>query len=156
MHQLKMTVNEEKTQICRLPTGTFDFLGYTFGRYYSTRHGRGYLGARPSKAAVRRLCRSISDKTGCNRTYLPEQALVGQLNRMLSGWAHYFSLQLGPLTRTYDAIDAHVRRRVRQWLGRKYRTRTAGGRRFTSSMLYKELSLLDLRNNRHRFLKAKA
>src|SRR5262249_38944488 len=35
MGKLKLTVNEEKTRICRVPGGEFDFLGYTFGRMYS-------------------------------------------------------------------------------------------------------------------------
>src|SRR5215468_8220209 len=35
MGKLKLTVNEEKTRICRVPDGEFDFLGYTFGRMYS-------------------------------------------------------------------------------------------------------------------------
>jgi hypothetical protein len=34
MDKLKLTVNEEKTRICRVPEGEFDFLGYTFGRLY--------------------------------------------------------------------------------------------------------------------------
>src|SRR6476646_2213582 len=29
MGKLKLTVNEEKTQICKVPDGEFDFLGYT-------------------------------------------------------------------------------------------------------------------------------
>jgi RNA-directed DNA polymerase len=29
---LKLTVNEEKARICKVPEGEFDFLGYTFGR----------------------------------------------------------------------------------------------------------------------------
>ena len=37
--QLKLTVNEEKTRICKVPDGEFDFLGYTFGRMYSARMG---------------------------------------------------------------------------------------------------------------------
>jgi RNA-directed DNA polymerase len=39
MGKLKLTVNEEKTRICKVPEGTFDFLGYTFGRRYSPRQG---------------------------------------------------------------------------------------------------------------------
>src|ERR1700693_5339967 len=35
MGKLKLTVNEEKTRICRVPEGEFDFLGFTFGRMYS-------------------------------------------------------------------------------------------------------------------------
>ncbi|WP_204357160.1 reverse transcriptase/maturase family protein, partial [Paraburkholderia tuberum] len=32
MSKLKLTVNEEKTRICKVPEGEFDFLGFTFGR----------------------------------------------------------------------------------------------------------------------------
>ena len=35
MGKLKLTVNEDKTRICRVPEGEFDFLGFTFGRMYS-------------------------------------------------------------------------------------------------------------------------
>ena len=40
MQKLKLTVNETKTHVCRLPDESFDFLGYTIGRCYSTRTGR--------------------------------------------------------------------------------------------------------------------
>ena len=32
MSRLKLTVNEAKTRLCRVPEETFDFLGYTIGR----------------------------------------------------------------------------------------------------------------------------
>jgi hypothetical protein len=35
MRRLKLTINEAKTRVCHLPEERFDFLGYTFGRYYS-------------------------------------------------------------------------------------------------------------------------
>src|ERR1700730_8292448 len=38
MGKLKLMVNEEKTRICKVPEGKFDFLGYTFGRMYSARN----------------------------------------------------------------------------------------------------------------------
>src|SRR5262249_11675842 len=39
MSKLKLTVNETKTRLCRLPEETFDFLGYTLGRNYDRRTG---------------------------------------------------------------------------------------------------------------------
>jgi len=56
MSKLKLTVNEAKTHVCRMPQDTFDFLGYTFGRLYSPRTGGAYLGARPSRKRVVRVC----------------------------------------------------------------------------------------------------
>ena len=44
MGKLKLTVNEEKTRICKVPEGEFDFLGYTFGRMYSRTTGKARLG----------------------------------------------------------------------------------------------------------------
>ena len=52
MATLKLTVNETKTHVCRLPEETFDFLGYTFGRCYSPRR------AEPISARGRRRRRS--------------------------------------------------------------------------------------------------
>src|SRR5450432_1549709 len=70
MRKLKLTVNETKTRVCRLPEEKFDFLGYTFGRCYSPQTGRAYLGTVPSKKRVNRLCEAISSETGRNTTLL--------------------------------------------------------------------------------------
>src|SRR5215470_8325769 len=37
MGKLKLTVNEEKTRICKVPEGEFTFLGYSFGLMHSAR-----------------------------------------------------------------------------------------------------------------------
>src|SRR5260370_1851384 len=49
MGKLKLTVKEEKRRMCRVPEGEFNFLGYSFGRMYSAKTGKAYLGYRPSK-----------------------------------------------------------------------------------------------------------
>ena len=49
MGKLKLTVNEEKTRICKAPEGEFDFLVYTIGRMFSARTGETRIGYRPSK-----------------------------------------------------------------------------------------------------------
>ena len=64
MGRLKLTVNEEKTRICRVPQGEFDFLGYSFGRMYSPKTGRARLGQRPSKKSIRRMVEKIHPKFG--------------------------------------------------------------------------------------------
>ena len=55
--KLKLTVNEEKTRICRSPGEAFDFLGYTFGRMHSARSGLSHLGHRPSKKHIKHKTR---------------------------------------------------------------------------------------------------
>ena len=47
MGKLKLTVNEEKTRICRVPEGEFDCLGYTFGRRYSATTGKARIALWP-------------------------------------------------------------------------------------------------------------
>jgi hypothetical protein len=54
MSKLKLAINEEKTQICRVPEGEFVFLGYTFARMYSARTER--LHARYRKCPTVREC----------------------------------------------------------------------------------------------------
>ena len=55
MGKLKLTVSEEKTRICKVPEGEFDFLGYRFGRMYSARTGQARIGYRPSKKSIQRV-----------------------------------------------------------------------------------------------------
>jgi RNA-directed DNA polymerase len=51
MGKLKLTVNDTKTRVCKLPEEKFDFLGYTFGRCYSPKNGAGLSGHRAVQEA---------------------------------------------------------------------------------------------------------
>jgi len=63
MQRLKLPVNEAKTRLVRVPDESVDFLGYTIGRCYSRKTGRAYIGTRPSKQSVRRVCQQVSELT---------------------------------------------------------------------------------------------
>ena len=154
MSRMKLTVNETKTRICCLPAETFNFLGYTFGRCYSTQTGRAYLGTRPSKKKIRRLCESISQQTGRRFVLLEPDVVVARLNRQLRGWANYF--RLGPVDKAYRAVDAHVTKRLRQWLCAKYKEAGRGTSRFPDQYLYETLGLLRLPTLPRNFPWAKA
>ena len=85
MGKLKLTVNEGKTRICRVPEGEFDFLGYTFGRMYSPRTGQARLGQRPSKKSIKRVVEQVHELTVRANTWQETTELVGKLNRTLRG-----------------------------------------------------------------------
>ena len=148
MTRLKLTVNEAKTQLCRVPDEPFDFLGYTIGRCYSPKTGRAYIGTRPSKKKVIRLCREISDMTSGQRSKDVEEQ-VAAINRKLQGWANYFCL--GTVSKAYGAVDYHAVRRLRQWLCKKHKVRGAGVSRFSAEYLYLELGLVRLRWTKRNF-----
>jgi group II intron reverse transcriptase/maturase len=149
MQRLKLTVNESKTRVCRLPEETFDFLGYTIGRCYSRKTGRPYWGTRPSKKKVQRLCREISVVTRRRRAWLDPVEMVTRLNRMVGGWANYFCL--GAATDAYRTVDRHVRRRLRRWLCAKHKVRSRGISRFPDGYLERTLGLVRLETRRRSF-----
>lgn len=154
MDRLKLTVNETKTKLCRVPAETFDFLGYTFGRCYSQTTGRAYLGSRPAKSRIRKLCGSISDLTRRRKTLLDTEDVVACLNRKLRGWANYF--KLGLVSKAYRAVDRHVTGRLRRWLCKKHKQPGRGYTRFPNDYLYQELGLVRLPQLTRSFPWAKA
>ena len=142
MDRLKLTVNETKTQLCRLPDESFDFLGYTIGRCYSPKTGRAYIGTRPSKKKVTRLCREISEMTSGRWTLKDVEDRVAAINRKLNGWSNYF--RLGPVSKAYKTVDRHVCRRLRQLLCAKHKVEGQGTSRFRDEHLYDALHLTRL------------
>jgi RNA-directed DNA polymerase len=150
MARLKLTVNERKTRLCRLPEETFDFLGYTIGRCYSPRTGRAYLTPKPSKKKVQRLVHDISASTERDSLWLEEEEMVGRLNRKLRGWANYFCL--GPVSGVYDRVNRHVCHRLRRWLCRKHKVSGRGYGSYPDRVLHGELGLVSLQQLPRRLL----
>jgi group II intron reverse transcriptase/maturase len=153
MTKLKLTVNENKTRVSKLPEDKFDFLGYTFGRCYSPKTGRPYLGTVPAKKRVIRICQAISSETGRNRTLLDHKTVVTKLNQMMNGWANYFCL--GPVSKAYKAVDRHACKRLRQWLCAKHKAQWPATGKFPEASLHAKFGLVCLPERTHSFSWAK-
>ena len=154
MKRLKLPINAEKTRCRRVPEEPMTFLGYRIGRNWRRDTGRAYIGTRPSAASVQRICRRVSELTTSRHGLLAPRVVVGRLNRLLTGWANYFSL--GQVSPAYAAIDRHATRRLRQWLCRKHKARSGKYVRFPDERLRQEYGLIALGPRTKSFPWAKA
>lgn len=154
MEKLGLTVNAEKTHLAHAPQDSFDFLGYTFCKQYA-KHGRMYLGTRPSKKALKSLRSKIHEETAINRTWDMVENRVYRLNQLIGGWANYFNQ--GPVLGSYNFIEQYTGRRLRRWLTKKHKQRgKSGWKLYSDDYLFNELGLIKLPRNRAELSSAKA
>lgn len=153
MNRLGLEVNEDKTQLVRIPDQRFDFLGYTLGVFYG-RGGHPYLGTAISKKAISRVTRKIHEETSRRWLLDPPEKRVAELNRILRGWCGYFDQ--GPVFQPYRKVARYTERRMRRWLMKKHKRRGTGYRQYPDEYLYGKLGLFHPHEHRVSRAKAKA
>lgn len=144
MKRLKLELNEEKTRLVDARAEHCDFLGYTFGPQYDPRDGTCYPGVVPSQARIRRLREAV--RSHLRPQNQPVEEVIAHLNRLLAGWARYFSY--GTVSRTHRMVDCYVADRLRQFLVRRHKLDGLGTRQFPERRLYQEYGLLRLESSR--------
>ena len=146
LKKLGLAIHPTKTRLCHAREEPFDFLGYTFGPARHWQTGKRILSARPSKKAQKRLKEKINTLLfRGNPTPWPE--LHTRLNRLLLGWAEYFSF--GYTAEAYTALRWHIAGRVRRFLTRRHKLPRGTGR-FGFTEVYGKAGVLDLHQVRLR------
>jgi RNA-directed DNA polymerase len=145
LEKLGLTIHPTKTRLCYAREESFDFLGYTFGPARHWQSGKRFIASLPSKKSQKRLKEKINTLLHRgNPTPWPE--LQARLNRLLSGWAEYFSF--GHTGQADEAIGWHVRARVRRFLCRRHKLRVSGTSRFGYAEVHEKMGVVDLHQRR--------
>ena len=145
MTKLGLTINETKPSVKDARKERFDFLGYTFGPHCYKGTGGQSLGASPSEKSVKRIKTKISEiLVPGNMKPWPE--VRDQLNSLLRGWSAYFCH--GTRRKAQEAVDHHVRGRVRHFLSRRHKVPGRGIRQFSFKVIYGKLGVRALGDRR--------
>jgi RNA-directed DNA polymerase len=142
MGKLKLTLNDTKTCIRNARQEPFNFLGYTFGPACYTKTGGRYLAAQPSAQSLTRLKEKLHEVFHRGNV-APWPEVADRANRILRGWANYFSY--GTLSKAYRAIDNYVYDRVVRFLKKRRKVSSRGTRKFPGEKIFGELGIQRLR-----------
>jgi RNA-directed DNA polymerase len=153
MEKLGLTVNDRKTRLACVPEESFDFLGFTVGRFYG-KHGKAFIGTEPSRKSLKRIIERIHDETSSRWNFDSAEKRVAELNALLRGWSGYFNQ--GRVIRAYRIIQIYTDRRLRRWLIRRQGQRGTGYRKYPDEYLYETLGLYRLPQSRSAVAQAKA
>jgi RNA-directed DNA polymerase len=72
----------------------------------------------------------------------PIEDVVAALNRVLRGWANYFSY--GALSKARLIVDSYVEERMRAFLRRRHKVAGRGYRQFPMQAIFGELGVVSL------------
>lgn len=148
LKHLGLTLNEVKTRVVQSPSASFDFLGYTFGQLTYAKTGSRYIGATPSQKSMRRLKEKLAWLLRPSQlAELPE--VVTSVNRVLKGWANYFSF--GTKWKAYSVVNRYAHTRFLSFLRRRHKVSSRGTGRFPIQKIYgKEIGLFRVGSRRRR------
>ncbi|MFA7382208.1 MAG: group II intron reverse transcriptase/maturase [Desulfurivibrionaceae bacterium] len=141
LERLQLTLNEAKTKVVDAYSGEFDFLGFTAWLGRSRKTGNFYPHVQPSKKAEQKVKSRIPELTTRNRTIMPLEWVVNEVNAMVRGWVGYFHYR--NCSRTLTRVRHHLEERLITHLRKRHkvRARITGYVKFPNRSLYEKYGL---------------
>ncbi|MBW6511449.1 MAG: group II intron reverse transcriptase/maturase [Desulfuromonadaceae bacterium] len=141
LERLQLTLNETKTNVVNAFEGKFDFLGFTIWMGKSRKSGKMYPHVQPSKKSEQKVKDRITALTKRERTIMPLEWVVNEVNAMVRGWVGYFHYR--NCSQTLGRIRNHLEQRLITHLRKRHkvRDRNAGYVRFPNRSLYVKYGL---------------
>lgn len=117
-----VALSKEKTHTVHIHQG-FDFLGWNFRKYVpKSPYRNAKLLIKPSKKNVSAFYRKVGEIIK-NSGALTQDALIGQLNPVLKGWAQYHSPVVAK--ETFSKLDNLIFWRIWRWAKRRHSRKSA-------------------------------
>ena len=141
LEKLGLSLNETKTHIVDATQASFDFLGFSIRMNRGLRTGKPYPHGCPSDQSLMKIKTKLTVLTGRELTPIALEAIVGNVNRSLSGWANYFRYRNS--NQVMEKVKTHAEQRLRGHLMRRHKVknRGLGEGRFPSVDLYRRYGL---------------
>lgn len=141
LERLGLTLNETKTKVVNAYEGKFDFLGFSIWMGKSRRTGKHYSHAQPSKKSLKTIKDRVTALTTRERTLVPLDLVVGEVNSTVRGWVGYFHFK--NCSKALEHVRGHVEERLRTHLRRRHkvRDRKVGYASFGNRALYEKYGL---------------
>ena len=118
LERLELQLNESKTRIVDANKEGFHFLGFELKMNVGTKGGR-YPHVQPEKQAVEKVKTRIKAITARNRTGIPINDVVRDINRTLRGWSGYFHYRNS--TAVFQKVKRHAEDRLRIHLRKRHK-----------------------------------
>ena len=141
LERLELTLNETKTHTVNAFEGKCDFLGFTIWMGKSSKTGNHYPHVQPSKKSLQNIKDRVTSLTKRNRTMVPIEDVVKEVNATVRGWLGYFHFK--NCSKTLAQVRGHVEQRLRTHLCKRHkiRERKTGFARFSNQVLYENYGL---------------
>jgi len=141
LERLGLTLNEAKTKVVNAYEGKFDFLGFAIRMERSRKTGNYYPHVQPSKKSLQSIKDRVTDLTQRERTIMPIDWIVNEINATVRGWTGYFHYR--NCSQTLASLRYHIEERLITHLRKRHkvRDRKTGCARFKPRALYEKYGL---------------
>ena len=141
LERLELTLNEAKTKVVDAFEERFNFLGFAIHMGKSRKTGKQYPCVQPSKKSLQAIKDRITDLTKRDRTIMPLEWIVKEVNATVRGWVGYFHYRNS--SNALEKVRNHLEQRLITHLRKRHkvRNRQAGYVRFPKKSLYDRYGL---------------
>ena len=141
LERMKLTLNEAKTRTVDAYKDKFNFLGFKIWMGKGRKTGKYYPHVQPSKKSLQTIKDRITGLTTRERTIMPLEWVVNEVNATVRGWVGYFHYR--NCSQTLGLVRYHLEERLITHLRKRHkvRNRKAGYVRFPQRALYERYGL---------------